>query len=329
VPTTAPTEAPTPGTIEGSPAKVPGLPPALPVLLTVAGGEAEQVQRWVEGVLGWQAAGEGVDDLTPRIRLLDVAAAASAAPSALPTVLLAAADTDVTAVADAATRCLPDRTLRWPADRDRLPATVRELLALPRRRETAGRLVRVGGSAGGVGTSTVALALAGLAAWSGTPTVVAVGTTAPVGELPGLPASSLVAPDAWRGATPVAGVARLRGLRVADGLAGVDAVPPDEHLGVLDVGVGADVDVLVARADAAGLEAMRTTTAAGIVVVGAGPASATAVNRACGDRRRVDVPWSARVARAGLHRRIPTGLPGRWVAALRPLTPTSHRPRPG
>jgi hypothetical protein len=322
VPTTAPITTPTePPTIE--------LPSALPVLLALGGGEAEQVQRWVEGVLGWQAAGEGADDLTPRVRLLDVAAASSTAPSALPTVLLVAGDSDVTAVADAASRCVPDRTLRWPTDRDRLPAEVRELLALPRRRETAGRLIRVGGSAGGVGTSTVALALAGLAAWSGAPTVVAVGSTAPIGALPGLPASALVAPDAWRGAAPVAGVARLRGLRVADGLVGIEAVPPDEHLGVLDVGVGADVDVLVARADAAGLEAMRTTTAAGIVVVGAGPASAATVRRACGDRRRVDVPWSARVARAGLHRRLPTGLPGRWVAALRPLTPTTHRPRPG
>jgi hypothetical protein len=312
----------------------PELPTALPVALGLGSEAAEAVHRWVEGVLGWQPVGDGRDDLTPRLRLLDTVAGATSASSHVPTVLLVAGGADVTTVADAAARCLPDRTLRWPEDRDRLPDTVRRLLAQPRPVRTTGRLVRVGGSAGGVGTSTVALALGGLAAWSGTPTVVAVGATAPVGPVTCLPGPALVAPDAWQGASPVPGVARLRALRITDGPLAAEVIPPDDHLGVLDVGVAADVDVLVARADAAGLDAMRTTTAAGIVVVGEGPAPAVSVRRACGDRRRVAVAWSARVARAGLHRRIPTGLPGRWIAGLGPLAPTSlapppHRSRPG
>jgi hypothetical protein len=107
-----------------------------------------------------------------------------------------------------------------------------------------------------------------------------------------------------------------------------EPISGDLEVAVLDVGVGTDVDVLVCRADAAGLEAAAATTAAAVVVVGDGPASAAAVRRACGGRRRLALPRSARVERAGLHRRVPGALPGSWLRALRPLVPTALPAQP-
>jgi hypothetical protein len=58
-----------------------------------------------------------------------------------------------------------------------------------------------------------------------------------------------------------------------------------------------------------------------VVVVGDGPASPRAVSEAIGGRRRLDLPWSVRVGRAGLVGRVPASLPGSFVRALLPLAP--------
>jgi hypothetical protein len=305
---------------------------ALPVALDLAGPHADGVRRWVEGVLGWQPVDGDTADLVPAaLRLVDLEAAVRFSPRrSIPTVLLVAAAAPAVTVAAMASRWQPDLALVWPDDRDELRDAVDALLAVPRQVVTSGRLVRVGGAAGGAGASTVALALAGLCAWSGLRSLAAVGSTAPVGEVVAVPAAALSSPDLWQRASALPGVPRARAVRVVGQRPLPDPTAADLEVAVLDVGVATDVDVLVCRADAAGLDAASATTAAAVVVIGDGPASRSAVRRACGGRRWLSLPRSARVARAGLHRRVPTALPGSWLRRLQPLAPADpDRRRPG
>jgi hypothetical protein len=308
----APSTGPAPGTA------------ALPVALDLAGRHAEAVRRWVEGVLGWQPVDGETADLVPAaVRLLDLDGAAGGAPgSGVPIGLLVGPEDPPALAASTASRWRPDLVLAWPDERDRLREVVEAALVAPRPSRGTGRVVRVGGAAGGVGTSTVALALAGLSAWSGLRALAVVGPSAPVGEVVTVPAAALSAPDLWQRASRLPGVPRARVVRVLDRQPLPDTAAGDLEVAVLDVGVASDVEVLVCRADAAGLDAARSTTAAAVVVVGDGPASSAAVRRACGGRRWLRLPHSARVARAGLHRRVPTALPGTWLRALQPLAPT-------
>jgi hypothetical protein len=298
---------------------------ALPVALDLAGPHADGVRRWVEGVLGWQPIDADTGELVPAaLRLCDVAGAG--AVSARPTVLLVADDEAPAAVAEAAVRARPDLVVPWPAGRDDLPQQVAGMLADHAPPPGQVRVLRVGGAAGGTGTSTVALALAGLAGWSGLRTLVAVGAGAPVDDGLLVPGDAVAAPDLWRRASALPGVPQARVVRVADRGWLPEPAASEPEVAVLDVGVATDVDVLVCRADAAGLEAVTRTTAAAVVVNGAGPASAAAVRRACGHRRHLSLARSARVARAGLHRRVPTSLPGSWLQPLTPLVPRRAGP---
>jgi hypothetical protein len=325
VPIARPTASPSPDTV------------ALPVFLDLGGPHAEGVRRWIEGVLGWQAVAGDTADLVPaaiRLSDLDSAPAPSPAGRSIPTVLLVGEADAAPSAAAAASRSRPDLVLAWPQERERLAPAVDALLAASRRSGSTGRVIRVGGAAGGTGTSTVTLALAGLSAWSGLRSLAAVGTTAPVGEVVTVTGSALEAPDLWQRATPLPGTQRARAVRVvADQRPLPDPPSGDLEVAVLDVGVGTDVDVLVCRPDAAGLDAAAATTAAVVVVVGDGPAPASAVRRACGGRRRLTLPRSARVERAGLHGRVPAALPGRWLRVLWPLVPAAvsaqHDPDPG
>jgi hypothetical protein len=297
---------------------------ALPVTLDLAGAHADAVRRWVEGVLGWQPVDGDTSDLVPAaLRLCDLAGvrAGSEGPGGVPTVLLVAANDPPAAVAETAARLGPDLVLAWPEGRDELVDAAAGVLAGRCPSDGHLRVLRVGGAAGGTGTSTVALALAGLAGWGGLRTLVAVGVGAPVEDGLLVPADALAAPDLWTRATPLAGVPRARVVRIADHGWLPDPVTADPEAAVLDVGVATDVDVLVCRPDAAGLAAAATTTAAAVVVVGDGPGSAAAMRRACGHRRQLALPRSARVARAGLHRRVPTSLPGSWLRRLVSLAP--------
>src|SRR6056297_3934647 len=136
-----------------------------------------------------------------------------------------------------------------------------------------------------------------------------------------LPPEALGAVDLWGRATPLAGAGQARVVR----LTGAGACPalddPALAAAVLDEGIATDVDVLVLRGDAAGLAAAADTAAGALVVVGRGPARPRDLAAACGSRRRVEVPRSARVARAGLHARVPTSLPGSFLPELLPLIP--------
>lgn len=292
---------------------------ALPVLLELAGPHAEAVRSWVESVLGWQPVDTETALLVPpRLRVVDPASAATR--SELPTLLLVGETDHPAAVADAALRTRPGATLRWPQDRDDLDAAAMVGLGAPRTATTGPRILRIGGASGGVGTSTVAAAMAGLFAWQGTATLLVLGPAAPVTGVRDLPAGALAGAGLWSQASPLAGVPRARAVQLGCPPSPVRVSDPAVAVCVVDVGVDDDVDVLVCRADAPGLAAAGRTTAAAVVVIGSGPASRAAVQQACGPRRRVHLPRSARVARAGLQGRVPAGLPGSWLRPLVPLT---------
>ncbi|MEX2505113.1 MAG: hypothetical protein WD378_09695 [Egicoccus sp.] len=295
---------------------------ALPVLLQVAGPSGEAVRSWVESVLGWQPVdAETALLVPPRLCVADPAGVAAGAPMRdLPTVLLVGDGDHPAEVAAAAVRARPTSTLRWPSDRDALEQAALSGLETPRAAAAGPRILRIGGAAGGVGTSTVAAALAGLYGWQGTATLLILGPAAPVTGVRDLPPGALAGAGVWTQASPLAGVPRARAVQVGVPQPAVSVVDPAVSVCVVDAGVDDDVDVLVCRADAPGLTAAGRTTAAAVVVVGSGPAARSAVQQACGPRRRVHLPRSARVARAGLQGRVPAGLPGSWLRPLVPLT---------
>lgn len=300
---------------------------ALPVLVQVTGPAGEAVRSWVDGVLGWQPVdAETALLVPPRLRVADPAGlAAGGAGADLPTVLLVGDDHPAD-VAAAVLRARPVATMRWPGDRDDLEAAALAALGAPRSTASGPRVLRVGGAAGGVGTSTVTAALAGLFAWQGTATLLVLGPAAPVSGVRPLPTGALAGAGLWSQASPLAGVPRARAVQVGGPPGEVTVADPAVAVCVVDAGVDDDVDVLVCRSDAAGLTAASRTTAAAVVVVGSGPAARAAVHQACGPRRPLHLPRSARVARAGLQGRVPAGLPGSWLRPLVPLTRDTAAP---
>jgi hypothetical protein len=291
---------------------------ALPVELALGGRHADAVRRWVEGTLGWQPVDAVTAGLVPAAVVLRDLAAPPAVPATdAPAVLVVDDDAPGGEVAAGVLGASPDAVVGWPSGRDRLVTVVQDVLARPRHRPPDLRTIRVGGAAGGVGTTTIAFALAGLAAWSGARTLVAV-RGAGHGGRP-MPAAALAGTDVWAQADEVAGVPGCRAVRLVD----PDLVPPPSDpaiaTAVVDLGVDADADVYVCRPDAAALEGLAGTTAAAIVVVGVGPVPLRELARAASGRRAVRVAWSARVARAALAGRLPAGLPGAWLRRLTPL----------
>ncbi len=328
---------------------------ALPVALHLGDVHAEPVRSWLEGVLGWQVVDGAEDDPVPPVLLLrdhladpggagrpggagdpgragHPGGAGHPRPgvevgtgSDLPTILLLRDGSDpvraaaaAAAVAAAAgTRLVPSAVLGWPSDRERLSDVAASLLATSRQRSTSTSRLVIGGGAGGVGTTTVALALGGLRAWTGARTLVCVrGLGVP---WRGVPTAALGGGDLWSVAQRSPGLESLRVVRLVDHDPVPEVIAPAIEAMVLDAGPDPDADVLVCRPDAAGLAAMRTPTAAVVVVVGEGPAPHRAVLAAAGGRALLRLPWSARVARAGAMGRLPAGLPGSWLRRLQPL----------
>lgn len=292
-------------------------PDALPVLVALSGPHARSVRRYVEGVAGWQA----VDAATgayvpPSLRLVDVSSVPLARDGP-PVVLLVDAADDPVAAARAAVSTAAAAVLGWPDERDLLPAAAGRLArsaALPSVTE-----LRVGGAAGGVGTTTVALALAGLAAWHSGPTLLLThgAVPAPAGLVRNAP--DLAGAGTWEQAVRVPGVEGLRVARTHRPAHDAEVDAGGARLVVRDLGVDIGADVLVLRRDGGGLQALHDSGGAIAVVVDIGPASPRAVQAAAAERRTVVVPHSARVARAGLAERVPAGLPGSWLRALRPV----------
>jgi hypothetical protein len=291
---------------------------AVPVALRCEAMPGDALRRWVEGILGWQTVEDDPDGpVPPVVRLVDVANASAPGPDGdVPTLLVVDGSVRAVEAARAARLCAPAGVLSWPEDRASLPTLVAGITAGHGGTNAASRTLRVGGASGGVGTTTVTLALAGLAGWTARRTLAVVRDHAPVGPATRIPADAVNATDLWSRAWPLPGVGGVR-VVVVDGAA--RGVTPDVRgadLVVVDAGVDVEVDVLVCRPDAPALESVPTTTAGAVVVCGDGIVPLARIVAAAGGRRVVVLPHSVRVARAHLRGRVPTGLPGRW---LRPL----------
>jgi hypothetical protein len=163
------------------------------------------------------------------------------------------------------------------------------------------------------------LAVGGLVAWTTGRRVLAIAA----GDVP-VPGVTRVAPAAlaghrtWDVAAPAAGVPGLRVVAVARGPRRAVAAPAGT-LVLRDDGVAADPDVLVVQRDRAGLAAVRDGAAGVVVVADRGPVPAAEFRTALAGRPAVVLPWSVRVARAGVVQRVPASLPGRWLQTLAPL----------
>ena len=301
--------------------------PALPVALALAPHRVGGARRWLEGTLGWQAVEDAADaPVPPVLRLADVTGAAArglggpedqSAP--LPTLLLVGDDDPPALAADVGRLLRPAAVCRWPADRDAVPRLVAAALRAPRRVRGEGRVLRVGGLAGGVGTTTVVLALAGLSAWRGTTALAVDHGAAGVRTATAIPSDALSAPDLWARAAPLPGVGTARVVHTGRGPATAASADPRVGVAVLDVGVDAGADVVVCRPDGAAVDRLPDTTAGAVVVVGDGVVPPARIAALAGGRRVVLLPSSVRVARAVLRGQVPAGLPGRWLAALEPV----------
>jgi hypothetical protein len=294
------------------------LPVALPVTLDLRARTHDTVRRTVEGQLGWQP----VDELTaslvpPAVRLVDVAASPS---DATPAVLLVASDDDPLTAAQAVDRLRPAAIVAWPDADGRLPGAVARATVSLRSVRPVAATLRIGGAGGGVGTTTIAAAVAGASGWRGRRTLLVSGDRVLLpARTPTVAPSALAATDLWERAAPVAGVPGARAVRTTEPAFDGRVSAPSVEATVVDLGVADDVDVLVCRPDAAAVAVLERTSAAAVVVVGDGPVPAR--DLVTSGRRRIDVPWSARVARAAVVGRVPASLPGRFVRALLPLVP--------
>lgn len=292
----------------------------LPVAVDLPDGVlADEVVAFVETEGGWQVVRRD-GPLTP---VLVIAAAPLAGT---PCVVVADGRPGQDVVRAALSAGALD-VVAWPDDRGRLleaPLRIRPEAGAVRR----AAVLRVAGAAGGTGTSTVALALGGLLAWSGRRVVV-------VGDDDLLRLAGL---GAWAGP----GARELAALSAADAAAELDvlarAVPGAHGLRVLGRGGDAgavDVDgggwgcdavvvdgrtwsehahLVVARPDVA-LRSVRPGTR--VLVNGDGPLAPNSVRRLLAGTPAARLPASARVARAGLAGRVPSGLPGTWLRTLR------------
>jgi hypothetical protein len=319
-----------PGPLHPQPAgsDAPAALSAVPVALALGERHVGSVRRWLEGTLGWQSVDDDLDGpVPPAVRIVDLDGAQrvlAAGPDLawLPTVLLVEEDDPPARAAEVARRLVPTGVCRWPEGRDLLPSIVAAAVRGPRPGGGSGRVLRVGGVAGGVGTTTVALALAGLAAWSGRRALAVLQGHAGVRDVTAVPADALGAPDLWSRATPLPGIAAAR--VVHTGTAVPRVAPQDRRIevSVLDVGTDPELDVVVCRPDGAAAEQLPTTMAGAVVVVGRGLLSPARVRELAQGRLVLEVPVSVRVARAALRGQVPVGLPGSWLDALRPVLET-------
>lgn len=289
----------------------------LPVCVDLPGRLGQEVAAFVEAEAGWQViAADG-----PLVPLFTLGGAGPGAGTGRRVAVLAqpvtAGDVREALLAGAAD------VIAWPAERDRL-------LQLPLRMGRLGRdgpatpTVRIGACRGGVGASTVALALGATVAWSGRRALVvgedAMLRLAGVGPWEGPGSAELLAlgeQAATEVERVVRGVPGVAGLSVlGGGPLTTDATGWPYDIVVDDLGVAglSGAGVVVAAGDASvGVAPAQ----AAVVVVEHGPLNRAAVTRCLGRAPQGWLPYSHRVARAGSAGRVPSALPGSWVQALR------------
>lgn len=302
----------------------------LPVTVELTGRLAQEVTAYVEGEAGWQVVTVGGPP-RPVLALTD-------RPRAGPPCVVIVDGMPTTEQTRAALLDGATDVIGWPHDRARLLDAPLRAHAPPGG-GPGPPVLRIGGAAGGTGTSTVALAMGGLLAWHGRRALV-VGASDLL-ELCGLApwtgpgVGEVMALHPADAATEVAALARpvrgVDGLRVLAGSGAavrtVAAWPADvvvADVGVAAKAVGTPVDVVVARPDGC---LRRVDPAAAVVVVGDGPLDRRGIRRLLGRAPTVWLPTSHRVARAGVGATVPAALPGSWLAALRGLF--THLPPAG
>lgn len=297
----------------------------LPVAVDLPGLLGQEVTGYVEGEAGWQVVTGG----GPLAPVLALAPEVRPGP---PCVVVVAGSPSAEQVRDGLLHGALD-VLGWPVDRERL-------LEAPLRARTNGRraggprVMGLAGLAGGAGTSTVALALGGLLAWSGRPTVV-------VGDDDLL---ALCGIDGWRGpgapelselepaaagaelgslVRPVPGIEGLTvlgggtaGLRSTSGWK-VGAVVADLRTVAPAGAARAGADLVLVRPDSSLRAAIALPADVGVLVTGSGPLDRAGVRRLLGVPPVGWLPEDARVARAGVRGRVPSSLPGTWLRLLR------------
>lgn len=315
---------------------MPGKLADLPVAVDLEGVLGDEVRAYVEGEAGWQVVAE---DGPPR----PVLTITGVARTDHPCVVVVDGPPSTEQIRAGLLEGALD-VLGWPDDRARLLEA--PLRARPTRRDGSGPAVlRLAGSAGGVGTSTLALACGGLLAWQGEDVIVVGGEDllrlCGMSPWSGPGAVEVAALEPGQAASEVAALARrvpgVDGLRVLGGGAGiVDATGWPAAAVVMDlraslpaghypedgrwlrevVGEEDAADLLVARPDAGLRAAAAAPGEIPVLVVGDGPLDRAGVRRALGRAPVGTLPSSARVARAGVSGRVPSGLPGTWLAKL-------------
>lgn len=300
----------------------------LPVALDLPDGLAAEVASFVETEAGWQVVGTD-GGLAPALAI------ASGPRPGVPSVVVVEGPADGEQVRAALLAGALD-VIAWPQDR-------RRLLDAPLRVRATGRqaggpaVFRVAGCAGGVGTSTVTLAVGGLLAWSGRPTLVVGGddllALCGLGPWTGPGAAELAALAPADAAAEVAGLARavpgvdrLTVLGGGGGVAGTGGWPLAAVVADLRAPTHLHgADLVCARADSR-LRALGPLGGDVPVLVGeSGPLDRAGVRRLLGRAPVGWVPWSVRVARAGVSGRVPSGLPGSWISTLRAVLRRVHR----
>jgi hypothetical protein len=286
----------------------------LPVAIALPGRLGAEVSAFVESEGGWQVV--AVDGpLVPALVLSDGVRADG------PCVVVSDVPLPAERVRDALQAGAVDVVV-WPDERERLlaaPGLLRPLgTAAP-----ATAVLRVGGCRGGVGTSTVALAIGATVAWAGGRALV-VGDE-PLARLAGLapwrgPGTAELAALGRFAAHEVTAVARdvpgVPGLQLVAGGGGVtDTSGWPYDLVVADVGVAGSgaAMVVVGAADASLVAGAQADV---VLVVAHGPLDRSGVRAALGRAPDGWLPYAHRVARAGSTGRVPSALPGSWVAAM-------------
>lgn len=286
----------------------------LPVAVDIRGVMGTEVTAFVEGEAAWQVVGDGPP--RPRLALRD-----EVRPGP-PCVIVVDGRPDGEQVRAAMLDGAVD-VVAWPDERTRL-------LGVPGRLAGATSVtmrtpaLRIVGGAGGVGTTTVALGLAFLAARGGSALVIGSDDTtraAGLGQWRGPGAPDLVGLDPGDVRDEVTALARAVpgcvGLAVLGGGAAPLMAGPRASLRVvIDAGRDlSDATVVVARPDGR-LPALADHDVP-VLINGSGPLDRAGVAEVLG---RVPIGWlpdDPRVARAHAVGRVPADLPGSWMAALR------------
>ena len=273
---------------------------ALPVSLDLPRPLHDDVQRHLEGAIGWQVTTS--NDLPARLHLFGVGRPTAPVPS-----ILVVGDGDEPAAA-AVSALGAAGVLRWPADAPDLLSIASGMLALAPTATVP--TLRIRGASGGLGTSTLALALGGLVAWRGHDVLVASSSDLAVPAVPTV--TTLRGSRPWEAAAEVPGIPRLRAIQGPPGRP-VDVAGPD--LVIEDVLTGSP-HLLVAATDRVGLAAVRASEVGAVVVVDRGPVDVAELAAAAGPRLAAVLSWSHRVGHAGLRQRVPASLPGSYLAQL-------------